>query len=84
MGLSLPRFRRSLVFRLFQDSSRAGASLLLPQTLMSSVFHSFAVPFPSPGDLLNPGIEPGSPALQADSLPRGPPGKLNKEAPVAN
>ena len=26
-------------------------------------------PFPSPGDLLNPGIEPGSPALQADSLP---------------
>ena len=27
------------------------------------------LPFPSPGDLLNPGIEPGSPALQADSLP---------------
>ena len=26
-------------------------------------------PFPSPGDLPNPGIEPGSPALQADSLP---------------
>ena len=26
-------------------------------------------PFPSPGDLHNPGIEPGSPALQADSLP---------------
>ena len=26
-------------------------------------------PFPSPGDLLNPGIEPRSPALQADSLP---------------
>ena len=25
--------------------------------------------FPSPGDLLNPGIEPWSPALQADSLP---------------
>ena len=24
--------------------------------------------FPSPGDLPNPGIEPGSPALQADSL----------------
>ena len=24
---------------------------------------------PSPGDLPNPGIEPGSPALQADSLP---------------
>ena len=27
------------------------------------------LPFPSPGDLLDPGIEPGSPALQADSLP---------------
>ena len=26
-------------------------------------------PFPSPGDLPDPGIEPGSPALQADSLP---------------
>ena len=25
--------------------------------------------FSSPGDLPNPGIEPGSPALQADSLP---------------
>ena len=27
------------------------------------------LPFPSPGDLLDPGIEPWSPALQADSLP---------------
>ena len=27
------------------------------------------LPFPSPGDRPNPGIEPGSPALQADSLP---------------
>ena len=33
------------------------------------------LPFPSPGDLPNPGIEPGSPALQADSLPSEPPGK---------
>ena len=29
------------------------------------------LPFPSPGDLHNPGIEPGSPALQADSLRTG-------------
>ena len=28
------------------------------------------LPFPFPGDLPDPGIEPGSPALQADSLPR--------------
>ena len=27
------------------------------------------LPFPSPGDLPNPGIESGSPALQADALP---------------
>ena len=27
------------------------------------------LPFPSPGDLLDPGIESGSPALQIDSLP---------------
>ena len=26
------------------------------------------LPFPSPGDLFHPGIEPGYPALQADSL----------------
>ena len=26
-------------------------------------------PFPSPGDLPDPGIEPGSPALSADALP---------------
>ena len=32
-------------------------------------------PFPSPGDLINPGIEPMFPALQADSLPAKPQGK---------
>ena len=33
------------------------------------------LPFPSPGDLPDPGIKPRSPALQADSLPSEPPGK---------
>ena len=33
------------------------------------------LPFPSPGDLPDPGIELGSPALQADTLPSGPSGK---------
>ena len=37
------------------------------------------VPLPSPGDLPNPGIEPGSPALQADALPSEPPGKPNRD-----
>ena len=33
------------------------------------------VAFPSPGDLPNPGIEPGFPALRANSLLSEPPGK---------
>ena len=32
-------------------------------------------PFPSPGDLPDSGVEPGSPALQADSFLSEPPGK---------
>ena len=31
--------------------------------------HWSGLPFPSPGDLPDRGIKPGSPALQADSLP---------------
>ena len=33
------------------------------------------LPFPSPGDLPDPGIEPRSPALRADALTSEPPGK---------
>ena len=33
------------------------------------------LPFPSPGDLPDPGIEPGSPVFQADVLTSEPPGK---------
>ena len=35
------------------------------------------LPFPSPGDLPDPGIEPGSPSLEADTLTSEPPGKMN-------
>ena len=39
------------------------------------------LPFPSPEDLPDPGIEPGSPALQADALPSKPPGEsVHQEA----
>ena len=39
--------------------------------------------FPSPGDLPNPGIELGSPTMQADSLPSEPPGKpINKNKTI--
>ena len=37
------------------------------------------LPFPSPGDLPNPGIEPGSISLEADALTSEPPGKQRKE-----
>ena len=37
--------------------------------------HWSGVPFPSPGDHPDPGIKPGSPALQADSLLPEPLGK---------
>ena len=36
--------------------------------------HWSGSPCPSPGDLADPGIQPRSPALQADSLPSEPPG----------
>ena len=44
-----------------------------PQSMQN---YCSGLPFPSPGDLPNPGIEPGSPTLQADALPSEPPGKL--------
>ena len=42
--------------------------------------HWSGQPFPSPADLPNPGIEPRSPTLQADSLPAEPPGKPIRKA----
>ena len=38
------------------------------------------LPFSSLGDLPDPGIEPGSPTLQADALLSEPPGKPTREA----
>ena len=40
------------------------------------------LPFPFPGDLPNPGIEPRSPALQADALTSEPPEKPQKDSNV--
>ena len=37
------------------------------------------LPFPSPGDLPDPGIEPRSPTLEADALTSEPPGKRDME-----
>ena len=46
-----------------------------PSMVFSRQEYWSGLPFPSPGDLPNPGIEPGSPALRADALPSEPPGK---------
>ena len=40
------------------------------------------LPFPSPGDLPDPGIEPGSPTLQVDSLPTKPQNIYEKNTSV--
>ena len=37
------------------------------------------LPFPSPGDLPDPGIKPRVPALEADALTSEPPGKPESE-----
>ena len=50
------------------------ARLLCSQGFSRQVYWS-GLPCPHPGDLPNPGIEPRSPALQADSIPTEPPGK---------
>ena len=40
------------------------------------------LPFPSPRDLPNPGIEPWSPALWADALPSEPPGNSSSKSAI--
>ena len=56
--------------------------IVAPQAPLSMEFsrqeYWSELPFPPSGDLLDPGIEPGSPALLADSLPSEPPGKPNR------
>ena len=47
-----------------------------PQSMgFSRLEYWSGLPFPSPGDLPDPRIEPGSPALEADALTSEPPGK---------
>ena len=44
--------------------------------------HCNGLPFPSPGDIPDPGTEPWSPALYADTVPSEPPGKPKHTMPV--
>ena len=56
-----------------RESPSVVSDFLRPRGLQSMEFprseHLSGLPFLSPGHLPNPAIEPGSPALQADSLP---------------
>ena len=46
--------------------------------IVSNEVYWSGLPFPSPQELPNSGIEPRSPTLEADSLTSEPPGKLNE------
>ena len=61
-------------FQLFSTPQTVARQALLSMEFSRLKYWS-GKPFPSPGDLPNPGIEPRSPALQADSLLSKPPGK---------
>ena len=50
-----------------------------PSIGFSSQEYWSGLPFPSPGDLPNPGMEPGSPILEADALTSEPPRKPRVE-----
>ena len=65
-------FSRSVVSDSLQPHVLQPASLLWE---FSRQEYWSGLPRPAPGDLPNPGIEPRSPELQADSLPTKPGGK---------
>ena len=79
LGLSSVQFSRSVV----SDSLRPVDCIVAHQTPPSMGFsrqeYWSGLPFPSPGDLPNPGLEPGSPALLAGSVPFEPPGKSGND-----
>ena len=50
-----------------------------PSTGFSRQEYWSGLPFPSPGDLRDPGIEPGSPTMEADALTSEPPGNTERE-----
>ena len=54
---------------------QTAAHQALPSLGFSRQEYWSGLPFPSPGDLPDPGIEPRSPVIQADALTSEPPGK---------
>ena len=89
-ALSNPIFYRFLLFHfkfwtigppkvllLICESASCSLESIQPPLSMEFSRHEYwsGLPFPSPGDLLDPRIKPGSPTLQADSLQSEPGGK---------
>ena len=75
------------MYKVKNEISQSCLTLATPQTIACQVPLSIGfsrqeywsgLPFPSPGDFPDPGIEPKSPALQADSLPTELQGKPDK------
>ena len=65
----------SVMANFLQPHGLYPTSLLCPWGFSRQGYWS-GLPCPPPGDLPNPGIEDGCPALQVDSLPSEPPGKI--------
>ena len=65
MCCELSRFSRAQLFATLRTVARQAP---LSMGFSRQGYWSW-LPCPPPGDLPDPGIEPGSPALQADSLP---------------
>ena len=71
-NLNVLLFSRSFMSNSW-DSEDGSHQAPLPMGFLRRAYWS-GLPFPSPGDPLNPGIEPRSPVLQAESLLTEPPG----------
>ena len=74
--LSCPGDKPAFLFQI--KVAQSCQTLCDPMAIQSMEFsrpeYWSGLPFPSPGDLSKPGIEPGSAVLQEDSLPSEPPG----------
>ena len=68
----------SVVSNSFQPRGLYAAHQAPPSMGFSRQEHWSVLPFPSPGDLPNLGIEPSFPALRADALTSEPPAVSNK------
>ena len=80
----LSTLRETRVLSLGQEDPLEKEMAIHSSTIARPLFMGFSrqeywsgLPFPSPGDLPDPGIEPGSLTLEADALTSEPPGKVD-------